>query len=171
MAITLVARRHASAAIIAAVAAQAGGTELSKQGYLDLLQHEGMVLEPYYDVAGVKTVCIGETKAVENRLHTTRECGEKAVRRVETEFVPPVKKCTKVWNQLGQATKDALIQFAYNLGPGTYCRSSIVKRLNSGRGIEACERILPYNRAGGKIWPGLVKRRSEEAAKCRSGFA
>ena len=169
--VAVVARRTAAAAIVLAVQLHAGGTELSKEGYLELLQHEGMTLRPYYDVAGVRTVCIGETKAVEERLHTTLECGAKAVNRVETEFVPPVKRCTKNWSELGQDTKDSLIQFAYNLGPGTYCRSSIVKRLNAGRGVEACERILPYNRAGGKVWPGLVKRRAEEAAKCRKGFA
>lgn len=169
--VAIVARRHAVAAVLAAVAAHHTPTELSTTGYEDLLHSEGMTLTPYYDVSGIRTVCIGETHAIEERTYTTQECGEMAVRRIETQFVPPVRRCTKVWSQLGQETKDSIIEFAYNLGPGTYCRSSIVKRLNSGRGIEACDRFEPYSYSRGVWYRGLNERRKREAAKCRRGFA
>ena len=176
MAIIRVASRHATAAVVSAVAAH-GATSLSTDGYKDLLDAEAMVSTPYVDVAGVRTVCVGETYKVEDRVYHPAECAAKLVKRVETVFVPEIRACTRadVWAGLGQETKDSIIEFVYNVGAPTYCRSSIRKRLNAGRGVEACDRILLYNKARvrGKLVPvkGLTNRRQREAAKCRSGFA
>lgn len=176
MAIVRVAIRHATAAVVSSVAAH-GATELSPQGYKSLLDSEAMVSTPYYDIAGVKTVCVGETYLVEDRLYMPAECADRLVKRIEHTFVPEMKRCTHraVWASLGQETKDALINFAYNVGTPTYCRSSIRKRLDAGRGIEACERLLLYNKArvNGRLRPvkGLINRRQHEYEGCRKGFA
>ena len=179
-ALTMLARvpaRIATAAVLASVASYGTQTELSPQGYKDLLDSEAMISSPYIDIAGVRTACVGETYQVEDRVYHPSECADKLVKRVESTFVPEMKACTLpvVWNNLRQATKDGLISFTYNLGSTTYCKSSIVKRLNSGRGIEACERILLYNKArvNGKLRPvkGLTNRRIKEASECRRGFA
>ena len=169
--------RIATAAVLASVASYGTQTELSPQGYKNLLDSEAMISSPYIDIAGVRTFCIGETYQVEDRVYHPSECADKLVKRVERVFVPEMKRCTlpTVWNNLGQPTKDALISFTYNLGSTTYCKSSIARRLNEGRGIEACERLLLYNKArvNGKlrVVKGLANRRAEEAADCRRGFA
>ena len=167
--------RIATAAVLASVASYGVQTELSPQGYKDLLDSEAMISSPYVDIAGVRTVCVGQTYKVEDRTYHPAECADKLVKRVERVFVPEIKRCTLHWNNLGQPTKDALISFTYNLGSTTYCKSSIARRLNEGRGIEACERLLLYNKArvNGKLQvvKGLADRRAKETADCVRGFA
>ena len=175
MSVTRFVGRQAAALACAACIGH-GHTTISAQAYGDLGASEGLRLEPYTDIAGVRTVCYGETQDVEERLYTVDECGELLVLRVEQDFVPRIVACTddRIWDGLGQETKDALVEFSWNVGTGAYCRGSVAKRLNAGRGVEACERILLYNKAriNGKLKPvdGLTKRREREAAKCRAGF-
>jgi len=171
---------RAAAAVITGFLGAAGHTShttLSAGGYADLAKSEALVLDPYYDVAGVLTVCYGETKNVEMRTYTPGECSQMLVDRVENHFAPRVAACTspKAWASLHQKTIDALIEFAWNIGVGGYCGSSVRKRLDAGRGAEACDRMLVWNKARvkGVLKPvkGLTDRRKREAAKCRSGFA
>ena len=169
--------RKAAALVTALAVTQGhtvGHTMLSDEGYASLASSEAIVLTPYEDIAGIKTVCAGETEGIEDRQYTPQECFDLLIARVERDFAEPAARCTAVWDTLHQKTKDALIEFAYNLGAPTYCKSSIRKRLDAGRGIAACERILLYNKAriNGKLQEvkGLTDRRIREAHKCREGF-
>ena len=169
-------RGKAAAAVVAGFVSTHGHTAISVDAYRDLAASEALVTTPYYDVAGVLTVCIGETKGVEMREYTPDECSAMLVKRVEGYFVPAIRRCTRrdVWDSLHQETIDALVETSYNIGVGAYCRSSIRKRLDAGRGAAACDRILLYNKAtvNGALKPieGLTKRRQREADKCRRGF-
>ena len=151
-------------------------TLLSIDGYMELAASEAMSTTPYYDGAGVLTVCFGETKGVQLREYAPEECAAMLVKRIETHFGPRTRSCTPpvVWDSLSQTTRDALISFSYNIGVGGYCGSSARKRLTAGQGIRACERILPWNkiRVNGALQPdkGLTNRRNREAGKCRDGF-
>jgi len=64
---------------------------------------------------------------------------------------------------------DAYVSLAYNIGYGGFCKSSIVKSLKQKPPdyAGACEAILLWNKAGGKVLPGLVKRRQAEYQQCR----
>lgn len=56
-----------------------------------------------------------------------------------------------------QAQFDALVSFAYNCGVGN------LKKLVSGRTApQVADAILKYTKAGGKVLPGLARRRQEE---------
>lgn len=176
MAIVQVARRHAIAAVIAA-AAGAGQTELSQAAYVELLGDEGMVLKPYFDIAGVKTICVGETIEIEDRLYTKEECAALFVKRVN-QVHKQVKACTKsgLWQRLPQATKEAFVSFTYNLGSGAFCNGSVAKNINRGRAYRACGRMRLYNKARDvngnlRVSKGLSDRREREAVKCESGLA
>lgn len=58
---------------------------------------------------------------------------------------------------LNQAQFDALVSFAYNCGVGN------LKKLVSGRTApQVADAILKYTKAGGKVLPGLARRRQEE---------
>ena len=64
---------------------------------------------------------------------------------------------------------------AHNIGPGAFCRSTIVRRLNVGDYPSACEAILLFKRAGkqdcsvpgNRVCPGLWKDRLRLNAKCK----
>lgn len=57
----------------------------------------------------------------------------------------------------------ALIDFTYNLGPGRLQTSTLRRRINQGNWVEAKRELMKWVRGGGKVLPGLVKRRTVEA--------
>lgn len=80
------------------------------------------------------------------------------------KFEGAVKQCVKV--PLHQHEYDAYLQLSYNIGSGAFCRSTLVKKLNSGDYAGACKEILRWNRASGRVVPGLTKRREAEYKTC-----
>lgn len=142
--------------------------------YGELAISEGLRLEPYTDIAGVRTVCFGETQNVEDRPYTLDECVETFLHRVDHDFHMPVARCTRSWETLPVLVQEAAVEFAYNIGTGNYCGSTFRQQLDQGRGAAACERILPWNkvRQNGElvVSRGLTNRREREAALCREGF-
>lgn len=62
-----------------------------------------------------------------------------------------------ITDKLNQNQFDALVSFCYNCGPGN------LKKLCAGRTIEQiAQNITAYNKAGGKVLTGLVRRREAE---------
>lgn len=61
----------------------------------------------------------------------------------------------------------AVIDFAYNLGVPRYRGSTLRKRVDAKDWAGAVEQLLLWNKAGGRILPGLVKRRQAEAVLMR----
>ena len=59
---------------------------------------------------------------------------------------------------------DALVSFAFNLGLGGVQRSTLRQKILRGETQEAADEFLKFTRGGGKILPGLVKRRNDERA-------
>ena len=65
---------------------------------------------------------------------------------------------------LTQNQNDALVSFAFNLGLGGLQRSTLRSKVLRGETQEAADEFLKFVRGGGKILPGLVKRRNDERA-------
>ena len=57
---------------------------------------------------------------------------------------------------------DALVSFAFNLGLGGVQRSTLRQKVLRGEIEEASNEFLKFTKGGGKILPGLVKRRQDE---------
>jgi len=66
---------------------------------------------------------------------------------------------------LSQGEFDAYVSFTYNVGSGNFCKY-IAPVLNKGDYDAACKKILLFDRAGGKVYPGLTRRRQEEYRQC-----
>lgn len=127
---------------------------------------EGRRNDPYLDIIGKATVCDGETQ-VEMRHYTNAECDAMTKRRL-VEFGDGVLKCVNV--PINQNEHAAYTLFTYNVGTSTFCRSTIVKRLNAGDHVGACNFLLEYSYAGGKIVQGLRNRRVIEQRLCLKGL-
>lgn len=132
-------------------------------------QFEGMVLRGYTDPIGIVTACAGHTKtAVLGRAYTRQEC-ETLLRDDLTEHARDVLACTPGLAgrtyQLAAATS-----FAYNVGVGAYCKSTMARLNNAGQYADACKQLGRWVYAGGKVLPGLVKRRATEETICLSGL-
>ncbi len=63
-----------------------------------------------------------------------------------------------------QGAFDALVSFAFNAGLGNLQRSQIRIRANRGDWEGAGEALMDWTKGGGKVLPGLVKRREAEKA-------
>jgi len=58
----------------------------------------------------------------------------------------------------------AITSFIFNLGATAYAGSTLRKKVNAGDWEAAAEQIVRWNKGGGRVLQGLVKRRAAEAA-------
>ena len=130
---------------------------------------EGLRTVAYRDPVGIPTVCFGETEGVRlGDKYTAEECRALLGDRV-AEFGRAVDRC--VTAPLPPARKAALVSFSYNVGVEAFCTSTLVKKLNSGDTVGACDQLLRWTKAKGFELPGLVKRRQQERQLCLEGTA
>ena len=73
---------------------------------------------------------------------------------------------SKVKAPLNQNQFNAFTLFTYNVGGEAFCRSSLLKKLNAGDYAGACNGLLAWDRADGKVVPGLLARRKFERDWC-----
>lgn len=97
----------------------------------------------------------------------TEEEAEKLLRDDVQEFVKGVNKLLKV--DVTQNQFDALVSFAYNVGLGALKSSTLLQYLNVGDIQKAGSELLRWNKSGGKVYNGLVKRREKERGLFLSG--
>lgn len=120
---------------------------------------EGERLKPYRDVVGVWTVCNGEATYVDlHKTYTHAECQALLQQRLKAfgdqvaDLSPAIVDSRFEWA--------AHTSFAYNVGTGTYAKSSIRVAFNSGDRVGACRNMRKYTFAGGRAITGLVYRRN-----------
>jgi lysozyme len=122
---------------------------------------EGCRLTAYQDSVGVWTIGYGHTKGVHSGMSITQEEAEQMLLTELEEYEGYIEKYVTV--PLTQNQFDALVVWVYNLGPTNFRRSTLLKELNSGNYTAAGNEITKWNKAGGKVLAGLVKRREAEA--------
>lgn len=130
--------------------------------------HEGVRTKPYQDPIGLWTVGVGhlieDGKKLPkewNRELTDEEVDALLYKDLE-RFEIGVKRLTKV--ALSQSQFDALVSFSFNVGLGNLQSSTLRSKLNREDYEGASNEFPKWRRAGGKILPGLVKRRADERA-------
>lgn len=124
---------------------------------------EGKRNEPYRDPIGILTVCYGETR-VEMRRYTDAECTA-MLQSAAAEFAEGVRKRNPAIASYPHQWA-AHTSFAYNVGLGTYGKSSVARLFAEGKQAEACRFLGRYVYAGGKPLKGLQRRRAAETALC-----
>lgn len=67
---------------------------------------------------------------------------------------------------LHQYEWDAYVSWAYNVGTGAACSSTLVRKLKAGDYAGACRELLRWTKQKGRELPGLVKRRQQEYTQC-----
>lgn len=128
---------------------------------------EGLRTVAYRDPVGIPTACFGETKNIRMGMHFTKaECDGMLISSL-IEHDDGMLRCTKA--DLSDATHAALLSFTYNVGVSNYCGSTLVRKLNAGDTVGACDQLLRWDRAKGLALPGLAKRRAAERDLCLQG--
>jgi len=142
---------------------------VSKAGIALIKHYEGVRSRPYRCPANKWTIgvghLIGDGKLLPdsyNRTFTAEEIDgllKSDLRRFElgiSKMLPNVP--------LRQCEFDCLVSFAFNLGLGTFQRSTLRQALLRNDKKAAMESLVKYCRAGGKILKGLQTRRLDEKA-------
>ena len=58
----------------------------------------------------------------------------------------------------------ACVSLSYNIGDGAFSKSSVLRYINAKDFANAAKSFASWNKGGGKVLPGLVKRRAEETS-------
>ncbi len=131
---------------------------------------EGLRTVAYRDVVGVPTVCYGETRGVKmGDRYSKGECDAMLGAGLK-DFEKGMRRCLKSPDKIPDKTYVAFLSFSYNVGIGAFCRSTLVRKANSGDLRGACKELLKWVNAGGKRIRGLVNRRKDELRICLSGL-
>lgn len=130
---------------------------------------EGTRYEPYKDIVGVPTVCMGYTgkDIVWGKKYSHAECTELLKTELK-EHAEGMVNCVAV--ELSPQEFNAYTLFTYNVGVGAFCKSTLAKKLNSGDHVGACNALMNWTYAGGKEVRGLVNRRAYEREMCLDGL-
>ena len=164
--------------------------KLSKAGEDLMHRYEGFRNKPYLCPAHIWTIGYGHVLYQEQiRLPMVRPPGKtkEDVPMIRSEY-PLKPEDNRVWNKeeinelfrvdvetfergvlrlvpgvVGrQGSFDALVSFAFNAGLGNLQRSTIRMKANRGDWEGAAEAFMVWTKGGGKVLPGLVKRREAE---------
>jgi len=115
--------------------------------------------------AGVLTIGWGHTndhgrRFDEGTVWTQADC-DFAFAEDMAHFEAAVRRLVTV--ALKQEQFDALVSFAYNCGEGNLEKSTLLRKVNAGDFAAAALEFPRWNRGGGRVLAGLVRRRASEA--------
>jgi lysozyme len=137
---------------------------------------EGFRVNPYICPAGVPTIGYGSTYYAGGRKVTLQdppitepEAKALLLHELFNTYAPGVLRQCPVLLVVAAAEKDfrklnAIVDFAYNLGVGRLQTSTLRKKINAQDWRGAAEQLRLWTRGGGKVLPGLVRRREAEIA-------
>lgn len=154
---------------------------LSAAGLIGMAINEGFTDRAVIPVPGdVPTIGFGSTEGVQlgDRIDPVTALQRKH-REISETYEAAVKRCVKV--PMYQHEFDAMVDTTYNIGATAFCNSTMVRRLNAGDYLGACDAILlwkmytdrstgrrydcslPENR---RICGGIWERRKKAHAQC-----
>jgi lysozyme len=141
--------------------------KMTKAG-LDLIkQWEGFRAKAYRCPAGVWTIGFGHTSMagkpdVKQGMVISKAEGERVLLNDLKVYEAGVRSAIKV--NLTPNQYSACVSLCYNIGVGAFRRSSVARFCNRGQWKNAADAFALWNKAGGRVLPGLVRRRAAEAA-------
>lgn len=142
----------------------------SAKGIEFLERHEGVVLKAYRDPVGIWTIGAGLTAATglitpRHGMTITKERASALLAEaLRGNYEPAV---ADQMPRVKQYEFDAAVSFHFNTG--AIKRASWVKAWRDGQWSEVSKRLALWKKGGGKVLPGLVRRRAEEFALLRDG--
>lgn len=139
--------------------------EVRRQQVLDeaakmIESHEGFRSKAYRDPAGYLTTGMGQRISRDTGTQTTREEARRFLMGRVTEDAANLER-------RGIPLSPGVLSAAYNLGRGNLGKYGVLSALRAGEYDKAADILEGATRAGGRVLPGLVRRRQEEAMSIR----
>ena len=147
------------------------GLSLSAAALIGMAVHEGYRDTAYIPVPGdVPTIDFGTTTHADGR---SVRMGDRSdpIRGLIRLGQHVNEKETALRQCIGdvpmhQHEWDAIVSWAYNVGTGAACKSTLVRKLQAFDYAGACRELLRWDRFNGAPLPGLTKRRQDEFKQC-----
>ena len=136
--------------------------QVSEKGLALIRRFEGLRLAAYKCPAGVCTIGYGTTRGIKMGMVITKAQAEALLADDVQRFVGHIEAL--VTAPLAQHQLDALASFVYNIGPGAFAGSTLLRLLNAGLTKEAAGQFPRWNKAAGAVLAGLTRRRAAERA-------
>jgi lysozyme len=136
---------------------------MSDYAFSRLKEFEGLRLEAYKCAGGRWTIGYGHTKGVREGQRIDERTASRLLEE-DVEYFESFLAKEPYAEDITQGQWDALVDFLFNLGVGNFLSSTLRKRI-----IEDVDhddipnQFRRWNKAGGKVLMGLVKRREWEA--------
>ena len=134
---------------------------ISQEGISLIKKFEGCEYNAYKCAADVLTIGYGHTKDVKEGDLVTQQEAENLLAEDLKEFENYINDMVTV--PLNQNQFDALVSWVFNLGPANLKASTMLKVINIGNYENVPEQIKRWNKAGGKVLDGLIRRREAES--------
>ena len=140
--------------------------KISPRGLELIKDFEGFSSTAYLCVAKIPTIGYGNTFYTDG---TKVKLGDQisrtdALKLLEVianrDFADKIFPSIKV--KVTQNQFDAMVSLAYNIGTGSFLKSTLLKKVNAGDFTGAGDEFLRWNKAGGKEVLGLTRRRQRE---------
>ena len=133
-------------------------------------KYEGYRAKPYLCPANVATIGYGSTYYADGKKVTLQdppmdEPTARALLLVELEhtYLPGVlRNCPILITD--ERKCNSIVDFAYNCGVGRLQTSTLKRKINASDWDGAKEQLMLWTKGGGKVLPGLLKRRISECA-------
>lgn len=133
----------------------------SKTGLALIAAHEGLKLNAYLCPAGVPTIGYGHTKGVRMGDTITPDQADEFLRE---DLADAEKAVNAQGLKINQNQYDALVSFTFNVGVGNFGKSTLLKKVKANADDPAIRNeFARWNKGGGKVLPGLTRRRKDEA--------
>jgi len=154
-------------------------TEFIEMAVPFIAEFEGLELCAYQDIVGVWTIGFGHTTLFKYNPHLkdksfciTEETAADLLLDEVVEYRGGLHGYFSAETRryrLPVARDVAYTSLAYNVGNRGAGRSTAVRRLNAGNVRGGCQALTWWNKAGGRVVRGLVRRRGAEYALCMRG--
>jgi len=123
---------------------------------------EGLRLTAYQDVAGVWTIGYGSTIPTVHPGEAITE--QEAEQRLAVDMATAISVVNElVTVVITQGQFDAMVDFCFNVGQGNYRNSTLLHKVNGGDFAGAAAQFPLWDKAGGAVLEGLLRRRKAEA--------
>ena len=124
---------------------------------------EGLRLVAYKDVHGIWTIGYGHTGAgVYSGLVIDTAMADTLLQGDILHAALCVNRL--VTHSIDQNQFDALVDFTFNVGIGSFQSSAVLKAVNAGNIAAAAVALMTWDKSGGRVFDGLVRRRTAERA-------
>jgi lysozyme len=138
-----------------------GVKRINPAGLALIKEFEGFRSQAYLCPANVWTIGYGHTRTAQPGMVVSEAEAERLLRDDVASFEEAVANVLR--REPNENQFAAMVSLAFNIGAAAFIRSTVLREFNAGRDGPAASAFAMWNKAGGVVLSGLIRRRAAEA--------